>query len=80
MDGDLISVIYDTRLFPKQTEAAMQHKPKTPVKLDRDCTIDDVIDFVVSFFRNDMLGQVASRVSPAMLAVGSQADGQVSIF
>lgn len=65
MDGDLVSVIYDRRLFPMRTEPAMQHKPKRPVVLDRDCTIKDVIDFVLNFFRNDMLGQIATRVSYA---------------
>ena len=63
MDGDLVGVIYDERLFPRRTEAAMQHKPKIPKELDRDCTIDDIVDFVLHFFRNDMLGPIANRVS-----------------
>lgn len=63
MDGDLVGVIYDRRLFPKRTEPAMQHKPKTPVKLPYDCTINEVIDFVLRFFRNDILGMIANRVS-----------------
>lgn len=63
MDGDLVGVIYDKRLFPKRTESAMHHKPKTPVKLSYDCTINEVIDFVLRFFRNDILGMIANRVS-----------------
>ena len=62
MDGDVVGVISDSRLFPKNTEPAMQHKPKIPIKLDYDCTINEVIDFVLRFFRNDLLGQIASRV------------------
>jgi RNA-dependent RNA polymerase len=63
MDGDLVGVIYDERLFPMTTEPAMQHQPKTPVDLPHDCTINEVIDFVLRFFRNDILGMIASRVS-----------------
>lgn len=62
MDGDLVGVIYDQRLFPRKTEPAMQHKPKTPKELDYDCTINEVIDFVLRFFRNDILGMIANRV------------------
>lgn len=62
MDGDLVGVISDRRLFPRRTEPPMQHKPKTPVDLDYDCTINEVIDFVLRFFRNDILGSIASRV------------------
>lgn len=63
MDGDLVGVIQDPRLFPAETVPAMQHKPKTPKELDYDCTIEEVIDFVVRFFRNDILGMIANRVS-----------------
>lgn len=62
MDGDLVGVIYDDRLFPGQTEPPMQHKPKKAEELDHDCTIKEVIDFVLRFFRNDILGQIANRV------------------
>jgi hypothetical protein len=63
MDGDLVGVIQDPRLFPAKTENAMQHKPKTPKELDYDCTINEVVDFVIRFFRNDILGMIANRVS-----------------
>lgn len=68
MDGDLVSVIYDTRLFPKRTEPAMIHQAKTPVLLNRDCNIGDVIDFALRFFRNDILGKISNRVRIGLLA------------
>lgn len=74
MDGDLVGVITDSRLFPAKTEAAMQHKPKTPKELDYDCTINEVVDFVIRFFRNDILGMIANRVCRCITSARCRTD------
>lgn len=62
LDGDDYIVMWDQELFPPadgQNRKAMNFKPPTGTKLNRDVNIDDVRDFFVEYMKNNRLEVIA---------------------
>ncbi|KAL4268526.1 RNA-dependent RNA polymerase [Pleurotus pulmonarius] len=61
LDGDTYFVIqYPQLLAPKRFDPA-SYQAIEPKTLERDCSIDDVCDFVVEYINSDVLGLISDR-------------------
>ncbi|TDL18602.1 RdRP-domain-containing protein [Rickenella mellea] len=62
LDGDIYNLITDKRLFPKEDA---DFSPGSYIGLPyktiegRDCTVADVVDFVVDYMRSDLVGHIS---------------------
>ncbi|SPO21803.1 related to RNA-directed RNA polymerase [Ustilago trichophora] len=60
LDGDLMSIYEDARLFPETEQPAAVFHPKTqPATLSRDCGAYDLAHFFSEFMLNDFIGLVS---------------------
>ncbi|KAF2867202.1 RNA dependent RNA polymerase-domain-containing protein [Massariosphaeria phaeospora] len=60
LDGDDYLVMWDNNFLPKTiNEPPMDFTPEKPVDLDRPVTIDDVVEFFVTYMKNDSLSRIA---------------------
>ena len=61
LDGDDYMIIWDEELMPTLINyPAMDYEAQTPVRLDRDVTVDDITTFFVLYMKNDRLGSIAN--------------------
>ncbi|KAF8160357.1 RNA dependent RNA polymerase-domain-containing protein [Mycena galopus ATCC 62051] len=60
LDGDCYTVIYDKELQITRVHEPMDYSPAPPKQKEK-VEMSDVIDFVVEFFRNDVIGLVATN-------------------
>lgn len=61
LDGDLYNVIKNPLLFPQlQARPAIYPNPRSR-ELDRPCTVEDVVDFFLTYCQTDRLGMIADR-------------------
>lgn len=60
LDGDLFHVSQNPLLFPPEWEAPSSYPSVTPRDLNRECTIQDIVDFFLDFIVNDRLGQLCT--------------------
>lgn len=63
LDGDLFDVSQNPALFPPKLEPPDSYPTLPPKETDRDCTVDDIIEFFLNFIVNDNLGQLCTRHS-----------------
>lgn len=61
LDGDLYNVIKNPLLFPQFVEEPAPYHSSKAQQLDRECTIEDVVDFLLLFCQTDRLGMIADR-------------------
>ncbi|KAF2400341.1 RdRP-domain-containing protein [Trichodelitschia bisporula] len=60
LDGDDYIVIWDEDLLPEEwNHPAMDFTPPKPTPLDRNVTVDDIIEFFVTYMKNDRLPMIA---------------------
>ncbi|OJD17545.1 hypothetical protein AJ78_02358 [Emergomyces pasteurianus Ep9510] len=60
LDGDLYNVIYDDALIPSRAATPAEYPRVEDKVLDRPVVKDDIIDFFVTFMRQDQLGRIAT--------------------
>jgi len=63
LDGDLFHISQNPLLFPPEWDAPSSYPSVTPKDLDRDCAIQDIVDFFLDFIVNDRLGQICTMHS-----------------
>ncbi|KAI0782232.1 RdRP-domain-containing protein [Abortiporus biennis] len=61
LDGDEYLIIKDGTLLPIEHVDAGVYPDISPRQIDRDCTIEDVCDFVVEYIHSDVVGLLADR-------------------
>ncbi|EIN05637.1 RdRP-domain-containing protein [Punctularia strigosozonata HHB-11173 SS5] len=59
LDGDVFNVSQFADIFPRHLHPPASYEAAVRKELDRDSTIEDVMDFVVDFINNDRLGVIA---------------------
>lgn len=61
LDGDLYNVIKNPLLFPQGVESPAAYRAVKPKELDRECTVEDIVDFLLIYCQTDRLGMIADR-------------------
>ncbi|OCH86893.1 RdRP-domain-containing protein [Obba rivulosa] len=61
LDGDLYQVIKYSPLLPTEHATAGSYESAGTRTLDRDSTVDDIIDFIVEYIDSDVLGLLSDR-------------------
>ena len=60
LDGDDFIVIWDKDLIPSEwNHEPMNYESPKPVRVERQVTTDDIVDFFVNYLRNDSLSLIA---------------------
>ncbi|EMD38185.1 hypothetical protein CERSUDRAFT_113336 [Gelatoporia subvermispora B] len=61
LDGDLYQVVKYAPLVPLESQLAGSYESAGTHTLDRDSTVDDIIDFIVEYIDSDVLGLLSDR-------------------
>ncbi|KZO99422.1 RdRP-domain-containing protein [Calocera viscosa TUFC12733] len=61
LDGDEFNIVQYEPLFPESPADPDDFTPADKKELDRPCTIDDVVDFIVDYINNDLVGRLATE-------------------
>ncbi|KAJ9641492.1 hypothetical protein H2199_005462 [Coniosporium tulheliwenetii] len=60
LDGDDYLVMWDPELIPEEiNHPAMDFTGAEPIRVDREVTVDDRIEFFLTYIKNDNLGRIA---------------------
>ena len=60
LDGDYYNIIYDPRLQPKTIYEPADYPRVAAPGIGREVTVDDMIEFLITFMSNDQLGRIAT--------------------
>ncbi|KAF8040138.1 hypothetical protein BT93_B2383 [Corymbia citriodora subsp. variegata] len=60
LDGDIYFVCWDPDLLPPRLCQPMDYTPASPVTLDHDVTIEEVVEYFADYIVNDSLGVIAN--------------------
>ncbi|CAO1622143.1 unnamed protein product [Sympodiomycopsis kandeliae] len=61
LDGDLYNVIKNPLLFPQKTVSPAPYHAVKPQELNRECTVEDIVDFFLTYCQTDRLGMISDR-------------------
>ncbi|EJT98377.1 RdRP-domain-containing protein [Dacryopinax primogenitus] len=61
LDGDEFNVVQYSSLFPQYPADPDDYTAAERAELDRDCTMNDVIDFIIDYVNNDLVGRLATE-------------------
>jgi hypothetical protein len=60
LDGDLYDVIWDTRLYPRESFAPADYPRLPAIDIGREVTTRDITQHFVDFMQNDNVGMLSS--------------------
>jgi len=55
LSSDIFSVIYEETLLPTSMEDPATYESADTLTLDRECTVEDICDFVAEYISSDVL-------------------------
>jgi hypothetical protein len=67
--SDIFSVIYEETLLPTSMEDPATYESAGTLTLDRECTVEDICDFVAEYINSDVLVIVYTRISNVHLLI-----------